>query len=255
MTMTSKAEHEIAHGKMVAAGASEEIWGWGTPAGRSRAARRARLIADSARLKPGLKVLEVGCGTGLFTEKFAAYGATILAVDISGELLAKARERKLPPERVTFLERAFEQCHLDGPFDAVIGSSVLHHLDLAAALAKLFRLLKPGGVFAFAEPNYLNPQVFLERKLRFLPYYSYISADETAFVRWSLAGRLASVGFTGVRIVPFDWMHPALPESVMPWVEKCQGVWEALPLLKEFSGSLLIHAVRPGGPAVNEAQK
>src|SRR5262249_51180063 len=94
---TLRARHEIEHGRKLSAGDAEWTWGWGSPAGRLRAARRAALIARAARLAPGRRVLEVGCGTGLFTETFAATGAEILAVDISPELIEQARQRGLPP--------------------------------------------------------------------------------------------------------------------------------------------------------------
>ena len=75
-----------------------------------------------------MRVLEVGCGTGMFTEMFANRGAEIVAVDISPDLLKKARARGLA--NVKFCEKRFEDCDLDGSFDAVIGSSTLHHLDV-----------------------------------------------------------------------------------------------------------------------------
>src|SRR5262245_59082832 len=134
--MTSKAENEIQHGRMLAAAGAEDVWGWGTPAGKRRAARRGRKIAEGAGLRQGQLVLEVGCGTGNFTEMFAQYGPRLIAVDISGELLEQARSRGLPADLVSFREKRFEDCDLDGPFDAVIGSSVLHHLDYVESLTK-----------------------------------------------------------------------------------------------------------------------
>jgi len=120
----ARAEHEIKHGVWLAERDTETVWGWGTPAGKLRAKRRAELIIRGAGLSSGKRVLEIGCGTGLFTEMFAASGATIVAVDISEELLEKARLRGLPAHQVTFLAKRFEDCDVDGPFDAVIGSSV-----------------------------------------------------------------------------------------------------------------------------------
>jgi len=221
------------------------MWGWGTPAGRLRAARRANLIMAGAELQPGKHVLEVGCGTGLFTEMFAATGASIVAVDISPELLDIAKRRPLPSERVSFIAKPFEECAVDGPFDAVIGSSVLHHLDLFRSLEKIQRLLNPGGILSFAEPNYLNPQVFLERKLRFLPLFAYTSPDETAFVRWLLARTLRSLGFIDISITPFDWLHPAIPKNLIKATQRIGSIIERTPLLREFSGSVYIRARRP----------
>ncbi len=239
----TRAGREIAHGARLATQDTELAWGWGSPAGRRRAERRAALIAGRAGLGPGIHALEIGCGTGLFTARFAATGARIDAVDISPDLLDRARARGLPAERVRFIQAAFEECLDLGPFDAVIGSSVLHHLEVVPACAAILRLLKPGGSMAFAEPNLLNPQVFAER--RFRHFFPGVSPDETAFVRRRLQGILLRAGFAGIAIVPFDWLHPATPQRLMPLVAAAGRVLEAVPLLREFSGSLLISARRP----------
>lgn len=241
----SRAQREIIHGEWLAARNAEEVWGWDSPAGRLRAKRRAKLIAEGAQLMPGKNVLEIGCGTGRFTEAFAESGAAIIAVDISADLLEVARARSLPPDRVRFVEKPFEECDVDGPFDAVIGSSVLHHLQIGISLQRIHDLLRPGGILSFAEPNMLNPQVFLERKLQFLPMFSYTSPDETAFVRWSFAAQLRAAGFTNISIVPFDWLHPSTPPALIKALLSAGRVIENVPLFREFSGSLYIRAERP----------
>jgi 2-polyprenyl-3-methyl-5-hydroxy-6-metoxy-1,4-benzoquinol methylase len=235
--------HEVAHGKMLAQGDAEAIWGWGTPAGRLRAQRRASLILQGASARPGMRLLEVGCGTGLFTEKFAASGASIIAVDLSPELLDIARHRGLPPDQVRFIEKNFEDCAVEGPFDGVIGSSVLHHLDLDRSIKRILTLLKPGGRLSFAEPNMLNPQVFAERTFRGL--FPQVSPDETAFVRTTLRKQLEQAGFCDVSIVPFDWLHPATPPALIPLVSRLGRVVEAVWPVREFAGSLSITAARP----------
>lgn len=108
-----------------------------------------------AAIGPSSRVLEVGCGTGMFTAEVAESGASIIAVDLSPDLVAIAARRNL--NRVQFVLKNFEYCEVDRPFDAVIGSSVLHHLDMERALPKMFSLLKLGGRSSFTEPNMLNP--------------------------------------------------------------------------------------------------
>lgn len=128
----------------------------------------------------------------------------------------------------------------------MIGSSVLHHLDIEPALAKIYALLKPGGQMSFAEPNMLNPQVFIERKFAFVrPLFWYVSPDETAFVRWPLRRLLFKVGFQDVKITPFDWLHPATPPPLISLVRSAGRCLEKTPLLRELSGSLYISAHRP----------
>ncbi len=244
---TKKMERETAHGLALAGGDTEHTWGWGTPAGQLRARRRAELIIRAAGLGPRMRVLEVGCGTGLFTEMFARTQAQMVALDISRALLEKARARGLPADRIRFLEGPIEEAAIDGPFDAVVGSSVLHHLDLGVALPRLRDLLVPGGTLCFAEPNLLNPQVFIER--RFRRWFPYVSPDETAFVRWRLARLLVAQGFGDVSVRPFDWLHPGTPRSLIPLVRWVGVRLERMPGLAELAGSLLIRCCRAeGGP-------
>ena len=243
----TRAEHEIEHGRWLSERDAESVWGWGSPAGRLRASHRATLIAEGASLGPGLSAVEIGCGTGLFTELLAATGVSIVAVDISEELLARARQRQLPPDRVRFVCGRFEDVSLPGGFDAAVGSSVLHHLAIDEALGAIRKLLKPGGWLSFAEPNMLNPQVFLERHPpRFMKdYFAYVSPDETAFVRHSFKRILERAGFVNVSITPFDWLHPTTPPALMPAVRATGRIIERMPLLREFAGSLHIRAQAP----------
>lgn len=244
-TLERRSAHEVDHGHWLVAAGAEAIWGWGSPAGRRRAARRANLIIEEGQLAPGRRVLEIGCGTGLFTSYFARTGADLVAVDISESLLAHARARELPAERVTFLCRRFEDCGLEGPFDGVVGSSVLHHLDLDQALPQVRDLLKPGGRMAFAEPNMLNPQIAIQKNIPVIKRWLGDSPDETAFVRWRFATRLRRMGFQGVTIRPFDWLHPVTPPSLIDTVSALGRVAERTPLIREFAGSLIISASRP----------
>ena len=242
---SSCAENEIRHGKYLAENDTERIWGWGTPAGRLRFLRRAGIIIDSGGLRPGMKVLEIGCGTGNFTELFLSSGCNIIAVDISPDLLSKAENRGLPASQVRFMAMRFEDAESMGPFDAIIGSSVLHHLEVPVALSKIFDILRSGGRISFAEPNLLNPQVYMERKFSHWKRFSYVSPDETAFVRKRLQRLLDSVGFVDIRITPFDWLHPSTPRFLIPLLKTMGTAFEKTPLLKEFSGSLAISAAKP----------
>ncbi len=240
---STREQNEILHGKLLAHGTPEDIWGWGSPAGKIRAQRRANFIISGAALDENSNVLEIGCGSGLFTEHFAQTGATILAIDISSNLLTSARSRGLPENRITFSEKSFDDIHKDGRYDAVIGSSVLHHLEIETAFSQIYRLLKPGGRMSFAEPNMLNPQIFMERKFR--NFFPQVSPDETAFIRYSLKKVLKKVGFADIRILPFDWLHPSTPIPLIKAVKNIGQLLENIPIIREFSGSLYIQCCRP----------
>lgn len=234
-------QQEILHSQKAAEGAWgwASDWGFGTPAGKLRAIRRAELILSSTGLTLGKRVLELGCGSGTFSKIFAESGISLTALDLSPDMVALAR-RNLVSTKVTVLQESFEDYEPSEPLDGVIGSSILHHLELERTLKKIYRILNPGGIMSFAEPNMLNPQVYLER--RFRKFFSHISPDETAYYRGDLRKALLRTGFKISQITPFDWLHPATPEALIPFVSSLGLVIEKIPLLREFAGSLLIRA-------------
>jgi 2-polyprenyl-3-methyl-5-hydroxy-6-metoxy-1,4-benzoquinol methylase len=238
-----RGKREIQHGKYLAeSGEAERIWNWETPAGRVRAQRRAQLIGAAAGLESGMRVLEIGCGTGLFTELLADFGAHILAIDISPDLIELARKRNVDPSKVEFREMSFEGGKLDEPFDVILGSSVLHHLDILRSIERMYALLKPGGSIVFAEPNMFNPQVWAERHIPFIGMWAHVSPDETAINRFRLRNILDNVGFVDIQISNIDWLHPLTPKPLIPLIAKIGLILERIPVIREFSGSVLIRA-------------
>ncbi|HKC12948.1 MAG TPA: methyltransferase domain-containing protein [Vicinamibacteria bacterium] len=233
---------EIEHHRKIAEKA-EIIWNWESPAGQRRAERRAALFIRHARLEPGQRALELGCGTGVFLERAARSGAEIRGLDLSEDLLAKAGARL-----ATCLNVALDQGNAeampypDAHFDAVYGSSVLHHLDLDQALRESYRVLKPGGRVVFAEPNILNPQVAVMFHFRLTKEYFGVSPDEMAFSRFRARASLKRTGFAEIQVDPFDFLHPATPPAWLGWVAGLGSLLEQVPLAREVAGSLLLRA-------------
>jgi SAM-dependent methyltransferase len=236
---------EIEHHRRIATRA-EAVWSWDSPAGSSRADRRARLFVEHAALAPGVRALELGCGTGVFLERVAGCGATIAGLDLSPELLARAQGRLAGVSSVALLRGNAEEMPLrEHAFDSVYGSSILHHLDLDRALTELHRVLRPGGRLVFAEPNILNPQIAFIFGVRVLRERFGVSPDEMAFSRFRAQAALRRAGFCQESVVPFDFVHPAVPSSCIAWIAGLGRLLEATPLAREIAGSLLIRARRP----------
>jgi len=235
---------ELAHGRHIHE-EHPELWDWSTPAGRLRLERRARMISHFGRLGRDDLLLEIGCGTGLCTELVRAEtDASIVATDISPELIGEARERRLPG--VTFqVDNALHLSFPDASFDAVYGSSILHHLVIDQALAEILRVLKPGGRVVFAEPNMLNPQIFVQKNVPVIKRWLGDTPHETAFVRWAICGRLRRMGFTGARAEPFDFLHPLTPKPLIGLVSALGRLAEMTPLVREIAGSCVMVAEKP----------
>lgn len=101
------------------------------------------------------RICELGCGTGIMTEKFAAAGYSMIGLDKSEDMLALARQKQEESgSRILYLHQNMEEMELDAPVDAMISvcDSVNYLLqeDLMNALfARVKKYVKPGGYFIF----------------------------------------------------------------------------------------------------------
>ncbi|WP_414638184.1 class I SAM-dependent methyltransferase [Actinomycetospora sp.] len=104
----------------------------------------------------GLRLLDVGCGTGLSTQALLETypEAEIVAADASVEMLAQARA-KAWPSTVCFVHSRAEDlaaAGVDGPFDGILAAYLLRNLpDVTAGVAGLRGLLAPGAPLAVHE--------------------------------------------------------------------------------------------------------
>jgi ubiquinone/menaquinone biosynthesis C-methylase UbiE len=111
-----------------------------------------------AVLEPGLRVLDLGCGTGVTTQlvrQAVGESGHVYALDLSEPMLALARER-LPAAQVTFMQAdATKFAHLMAePLDRVVCNSVFWQLrHKPQVLAEIRRVLKPEGLFVFNAPE------------------------------------------------------------------------------------------------------
>jgi ubiquinone/menaquinone biosynthesis C-methylase UbiE len=238
--MSKKLKNEIEHGKFLLENNAGEIWNWESTAGKLRWKRRVKMFCKN--LSENVSVLELGCGTGYFTKELSKTNAKITAIDISPDLLKFAKSQ-IQNKNVEFLlEDACSMSFKDSTFDVVLGSSVLHHLDIDSAVKEIFRVLKKNGTIFFTEPNMLNPQIALQKNIPFIKKIMGDSPDETAFFRWKLRKKLFNSGFSNIKIIPFDFLHPKIPDIFVNIIEKIGPGFEKVPLIKEIAGSLFITA-------------
>jgi ubiquinone/menaquinone biosynthesis C-methylase UbiE len=172
-----------------------------------------------------------------------ATGAEVIGVDLSEELVAVAR-RRLP--QVRFLASPAETLEGidDASIDCVVGNAALHHFEVELALRAMRRVLRPGGVVCFAEPNMMNPQIFLRKNVPMLKRLVGDTPHETAFFRWHIDRALRRAGFVEVDVTPFEFLHPGTPAVLVQRVAALSEKLERLPVVREIAGSLLIFGRR-----------
>lgn len=117
-----------------------------------QAAEELLMLLPSSAAPVG-RILEIGCGTGIMTRLLVKRypDANITALDISPQMIDKARRQALPRERITWLvadASSFESSRL---YDLIVSNCALHWLrDPAAALRRLSKTLQPEGALCFA---------------------------------------------------------------------------------------------------------
>ncbi|NGY64166.1 class I SAM-dependent methyltransferase [Lentzea sp. NEAU-D13] len=177
-----------------------------------------RRSARALRLRPGMRVLDLGCGTGASTAALVAAspGVEIVAVDASEGMLARAREKRWP-DRVRFVHSRAEDVD-EGQFDAVFAAYLVRNLPEPDGLLRRVRsLLKPGAPLVLHEYSvrdsmvstalwtvlcgFIVPAGWLVTGDRSL--YTYLWRSVMDFDgATALRDRLRRNGFVGVRSAP-----------------------------------------------------
>ena len=115
-------------------------------AGMVRSDEKIARILDNAGVRPGSRVLDVACGTGVLIADYLRRDVrSVTAVDISPEMIRVARS-KYPQKNVTFVCGDAEAADLGTDFDAIVIYNAFPHFPSPdALLARLASLLAPGG--------------------------------------------------------------------------------------------------------------
>ena len=163
--------------------------------------RESLVLRELLPATPGPRILNAGAGAGSLTLRLAALGLRTTSIDASPELCAHTRRllaERHPDGR--HLVRVGDVARLglsDASFDAVIAAEVLEHVDDdAAALAELFRVLRPGGVLIVTVP--LDPFRY--------DWVDLWAGHRRRYTREGLAERLVAAGFVPERVT--RWGFP-----------------------------------------------
>jgi ubiquinone/menaquinone biosynthesis C-methylase UbiE len=160
----------------------------------------------AGRIEPGDRVLDVGCGTGGLTLRAARRGARVKAIDVNAEMLAIAARQTRDAGlegRVQLVEMGVAELDGEEPgsYDAVTSGLCFSELsddEIAYTLARVRRLLKPGGLLLVADE--VEAPGFAGRMLRAvvrapLALATSLVTQQTTHPIADLPGRLTREGF------------------------------------------------------------
>jgi len=131
-----------------------------------------KLARAEGRLKPPLKMVDVGCGAGTQSMIWASAGEYVSGIDINAQLIEVARQRAAGSDlKIQFdVGSATALPYETGAYDVCLLPELLEHVqDWERCLNEAIRVLKPGGILFLSTTNYLCP-----RQQEFnLPFYSW----------------------------------------------------------------------------------
>ncbi len=115
-------------------------------------------------------LVDLGCGSGIFTQLLASLGYECIGVDLSHTLLKRGKDQC---PQLNFIQADVESLPFaDNSIETIVLSCLVHHLpDPSQCIKELHRVLKPNGRFVAFDPNRLNPFMYLYRD-RSSPFYS-----------------------------------------------------------------------------------
>lgn len=181
-------------------------------------------VVAAAALEPGAWVLDVGCGTGRFTERLRGLGMAVTGLDPSETMLAGARQRASAHERditslppVAYARGDANEALPNGPFDAITAFYSIHYIDVAPFARRALDALAKGGVLAIATfPHRHFAEVLYARYFPSLP-----AIDMARFPSaQALARDLERAGFTRVESRDVHMELDDDPQTLLARIER-----------------------------------
>lgn len=114
------------------------------------------LMKQLIDIESGMRVLEIGSGTGIYSIPFARQGCIVTGIDISDEMLEIARQKVIDQQlNLDFIHMDANALHFsEHTFDRIYSMGVLDFVDdLEHAFEQAYRVLKPGGKISIAVVN------------------------------------------------------------------------------------------------------
>jgi SAM-dependent methyltransferase len=203
---------------------------------------------DRLGLRPGERVLDMGCGAGRHAFEMYRRGADVIALDHDpdelatvGEWFAAMREEGSVPagaEADVKEGDALDLPFADGEFDRIVAAEVLEHIpDDAAAIAELVRVLRPGGTIAVTVPRWLPERICWALSDQ---YHEVEGGHVRIYTGSELVARLEGAGLT---LLGRDHVHGL--HSPYWWLKCAVGVDnDDNPLVKAFHKVLVWDIVK-----------
>lgn len=194
--------------------------------------------ADIARhIAPSDRVLEIGCGTGMFSGAIRQAAKVVVSSDISPGMIACSRAKS--PEAALVVADAEQLPFKEGVFDCAVGVNTFsYYQHKAKALRELDRVLKSPGKVILYDMNLLNPMWYLYPLLdkRHRLYFRQLSQSN----RFWLRQLVADSRFRLKKIEEFFWFPYFSPGWFVTLFKPLDELLTRLPGWKRFGSRLIL---------------
>lgn len=184
---------------------------------------------DAVGAGPGMKILDLACGTGSSTAEFAAKGAEVVGCDLSAGMIARGKE--LYPHLNLIEGDATDLPFADATFDtATISYGLRNVVDTEKALREMLRVTKPGGKIVIAEFSHPTSMIFRKLYRFFLSKVMPVAAE-------LFSSDPAAYGYLFESIL--DWHDQQALANLMQ-----QAGWRSVEYKNLTNGVVAIHRAR-----------
>lgn len=197
--------------------------------------------------KKTIKVFEIGCGTATYTYAYAKKypKLEVLASDISEEMISLSKSNNKQKNVKFIVKSAYNTGLKKDSVDVVSGFYILHHIDQKKVKKEILRILKPGGMVYFYEPNILNPIVFLIKSNKMIKKLVGDSSEEWAINPLKVPDEWKEFKVVYNRTSEFVWPVSFLPFKLKLILDKISSfVLCSIPLLNLIGGSVEICLIK-----------
>ena len=211
---------------------------------------RAQMVRHLFHILPGETILELGSASGQWSNEIAQLtkGANpICAATFDPESYAIMKNKQSSTAVEPVLMDDFPGKLKSRKFNFIIGWHLLTNDENNSLLVEVKKLLNPGGQILFFEPNpwniYFNVRMLFSRLMPFLKGRN--DFDFRPRNRIDLFTIISEIGYCGIKILPYDFLYPPIPQKLLWPMQNLSLILENTPYLRNFAGSLYIWAQAP----------
>ncbi|GAB4219729.1 MAG: hypothetical protein Fur009_7230 [Candidatus Microgenomates bacterium] len=181
------------------------------------------------------KIMDFGCGAGRLTISLLKNDFKVIAVDIDDQALKELKNNVRKINKLKHLK--LEKKIIGKNFDYIVGTDILHHININKFSKIFFKSLKSNGKIIFSEPNILNISWIF-----FISLFLDWSQEKGIFVcnYFNLINIFKKAGFKKIKIIGYGFFPPQIFGKIK-FFHKINNFLANIPILKIFSYRLIIY--------------